>query len=213
MRTSHRCDPARGQRGVVLIYALIAMVVIMLASLALIRGVGNSTTLAGSFGMRRDMVNQADRGVACALLELGSATDACTNTVTAVTATLANTALRNSNLLTSNYSATALATAANGIPNVLLETDASFSGAGYNLNLDATDPTYQVNIRFVIDRLCSTAAAPSPTTCVANNRTGDKGGTGWLPKAGTTFQPIYRISVRVTGPKNAVSFVQTMIGA
>jgi type IV pilus assembly protein PilX len=211
MQTSHRCGHAREQRGVVLIYALIAMVVIMLASLALIRGIGNSTSLAGSFGMRRDMVNQADRGVACALLVFGSTTDTCSNP--AITAALATAALRNTSLAGSNYSAVTLQTnSANGIPNVLLN-DSLFSSAGTAGN-DVIDATYGVTIRFVIDRLCSAGTtAPSPTTCVANNRTGDKGGTGWLPKAGTTFQPIYRISVRVTGPKNTVSFVQTMIGA
>jgi hypothetical protein len=160
--------------------------------------------------MRRDMVNQADRGVACALLVFGSTTDTCSNA--AVTAALASATLRSTSLSSSNYSAVTLATnPANGIPNVLLN-DSTFTTAGATGN-DVIDATYGVTIRFVIDRLCTTTGAPSPTTCVANNRTGDKGGTGWLPKAGTTFQPIYRISVRVTGPKNTVSFVQTMIGA
>jgi hypothetical protein len=205
-----RCRAA--QRGVVLIYALIAMALIMLASVALIRGTSSSSSLAGAFGIQRDLVNEADRGVSCALLVFGSTTNACSNA--AVVAALASTALRNTSNTAANYSATTLATdAKTGIPLDLLS-DTQFAADGYTNALDVTDANYKVSVRFVIDRLCAAGTtAPTPATCVANNRTGDKGGTGWLPKAGTTFQPVYRISVRVTGPKNGMSFVQTMIGA
>jgi type IV pilus assembly protein PilX len=205
---SHRA----AQRGVVLIYALIAMVVIMLASIALVRGTSNATSLAGAFGFRRDLVNEADRGLSCALLVFGSTTNACSNA--AVVAALASTAVRNTTLRSANYSATTLQTdPKTGIPLDLLS-DTQFAADGFTNALDVTDATYNVSVRFVIDRLCAAGTtAPTPATCVANNRTGDKGGTNWLPKAGTTFQPIYRISVRVTGPKNGMTFVQTMIGA
>jgi Tfp pilus assembly protein PilX len=59
--------PAHRQRGVVLFFALIAMVVMMLAAVALIRSVDTSTSVAGNLAFKQSATVSADSGVETAL--------------------------------------------------------------------------------------------------------------------------------------------------
>src|ERR1700688_4142904 len=128
----------RAQRGVVLLYALIAIVLLMLSGLALVRGMGTALAISGNFALRRDLLNEGEQGVV--------------NAEAAFTGGLLNTtAARNASLAGANYSATTLATDNNGIPNALLS-DAAFAAVGVAAN-DIT-PENGVSIRYVIDRLC-----------------------------------------------------------
>ena len=116
-----------------------------------------------------------------------------------------------SNLQSANYSATTLTTSASsrGVPDALLN-DSLFTSVGSSSN-DITDTTSGVTIRYVIDRMCSQTGAASAATCVLNAQNSDKGGTSWLRKAGGAFQPVYRLSIRVSGPRNTQAFVQTTL--
>lgn len=136
------------------------------------------------------------------------------------TGALSNIALLASNQSADNYSASMLPSSANGIPNMLLDDSQWTMSTGNDLS-DATTPmvdpvtgttwTTGITIRYVIDRLCLAAGPSSPSTCVISSSGQDKGGTSWLKKAGGASTPIYRITVRVSGPHNSQTFFQEMV--
>ncbi len=189
--------PSR-QRGVVLLYALIAMVILMISGLALIRAMGGALAVSGNFALRRDLLNQAEIGISAAKANFAAG------------GALASASSRANGVKTAaNYSDTTLPDQ-NGIPTALLD-DTQFAAVG-NVNNDQPG-SYNVSIRYVIDRLCNTTGAPTLTNCAAYKTGGDKGDNNNTQTAGTAFQPVYRITVRVTGPKNSITFLQTTMGA
>jgi hypothetical protein len=197
--TKIRPVPARmrsGQRGVVLLYALIAMVILMASGLALIRGMGGALALSGNFSLRRDLMNQGELGVSKALATFGTA------------GALSSAASRTAPNTAANYSEQILPDL-NGIPTALLD-DNTFLGVGSPSN--DINGTNGVSIRYVIDRLCKATGVPNLSNCSGYKSGGDKGGMNNTQNAGTTMQPVYRITVRVTGPKNSIAFLQMTLG-
>ncbi|HUN92295.1 MAG TPA: hypothetical protein VMU33_09570 [Burkholderiaceae bacterium] len=187
----------RRQRGVALIYGLIAIVILMVAAAAMLRTMDTATGLAGSAGFHRDLVNASDQGVITAHDQFTA------NNLTGAAARIAN-------LQKANYSAVSLPNDPNGIPLALID-DNVFAALGLTTN-DLTDANGN-KIRYVIDRLCTQAGAPTATTCVPYVQQGDKSGSTRIQRAGQVNQWVYRISVRVTDPKNSMTFIQTMLGA
>ena len=185
------------QRGVVLIFALIAMVLIMISTVALVRRVDSAQGAAGAMATKRDLMNQSDRGVTAALALFSAGA-------------LATDALRETSNKLANYSASTLPTNASGIPTALLA-DATFALSGTAADITAPGGLL---IRTVIDRLCTVPGPASTSRCAVYQRSGDKGGSGRVAKAGTTAMWVYRISVRVLDQqKKTLTFVQTTLGA
>ena len=184
----------QAQRGVVLIITLIALVLLLLAAAAMVRSVDTSAVLSGNLAFRRDLANQGERGLSVARKLL-------------VTGALAAEATRDANQLAQNYSAVKLATNASGVPTILANSTAFSDGT---LTMTGADLTQSgVTVRYVIDRLCTAAGAFSDGTCEIVERTSDTSGSSWQRRPGGESRPIYRISVRVTGPRNTQAFYQT----
>lgn len=189
----------RRQDGIIVLFTLLAVVLLLIASVALVRSFDTSLTLAGNMAFKRDLVNQSERAVAKAIaaVSIGGA--------------LASDATRQANSLTNNYFATTLTSEAHGIPTILVD-DSAWTTAGLTATGDITDVTSNVSIRYVIDRLCLTGTVASSTVSCAISALGaDKGGTIWIKRAGGSSLPVYRVSVRVTGPRNTQTFVQATI--
>ena len=186
--------PPQAQRGVVLIITLIALVLLLLAAAAMVRSVDTSAVLSGNLAFRRDLANQGERGMSVARKLL-------------VTGALAAEATRDANQLAQNYSAVKLATNASGVPTILANSTAFSDGT---LTMTGADLTQSgVTVRYVIDRLCTAAGAFSDGTCEIVESTADTSGSSWQRRPGGESRPIYRISVRVTGPRNTQAFYQT----
>ncbi len=180
------------EQGVVLIGTLLALVLLMLAAFAMLRLSDTSTVLAGNLAFQRDLTNQAERAFvkARALLVSGG---------------LAEEAARNANRLSLNYSASRLTTSANGIPQVLIS-DSAYE----DLGLTAADlGDNGVTVRYVIDRLCLASGEFSEASCEVTTSDTDEGGSSWLRKPGAEKRPVYRVSVRVTGPRSTQAFFQS----
>ncbi|MFL6661319.1 MAG: hypothetical protein ACJ8G7_04025, partial [Rhizobacter sp.] len=111
-RTRLRRVPA-SERGVVLLFAMITLVVMMIASVALVRSFHSSLSTAGNVAFKRDLTNQADRVVPSVLTLVQ-------------TGALSAPAARSNNSQANNYSASMLPTNAQGIPQVLLSSDSAF---------------------------------------------------------------------------------------
>ncbi|HJV68321.1 MAG TPA: hypothetical protein VJ693_04170 [Ideonella sp.] len=196
------------QRGVVMIVTLVALVVLLLGAVALLRSSDASSALAGQLGFRRDMKNQAERAMAMAINSLK-------------TGSLSSASARESSLATANYSAVALTSdASTGLPTILLGSDTSFTAANYVINIvDATDESGDnadtgIKVRYLIDRQCTATGKVDPASCSRTNvQIQFNGQDSGSYKADSSFRSsqlvIYRISVRVDGPRGTQAFFQS----
>ncbi|MGH8541196.1 MAG: pilus assembly PilX family protein [Stenotrophobium sp.] len=206
--------PIKPQRGLATLITLIALLVMAIAILALVRSSDTASLIAGNLAFRRDLTNQAQ-------LALSQASAAFT------TGALTTEAARESTLSavppatspTINYSPTLLppptSNPSQGIPEVLLDDNStaatSFTSTFGNTATGNDITDNGVTIRYVVDRLCTAAGPPSAATCVPGQQTSDKSGTANIQKAGGVFIPIYRITVRVSGPRNTQAFLQATL--
>lgn len=182
-------------RGVALVITLIALVVLLIGSVALLRALDTSTALAGNLAFRRDLTNQGERAIAEVRQQF-------------LSGGLSSATARETGLATANYVAARLPANDSGVPLVLLNDDA-FAAAGMSAANDLVDGQAHVTLRYVIDRLCTAAGPFDEATCVAAPATGDTGGTDWLRKPDGEAGPVYRVTVRVDGPRATQAFLQT----
>ena len=192
-----RRDFQSAQQGAVLLVTLVALAFLLLAATALLRSSETSNAMAGSLGFKRDLVNQAERAMKLAI-------DAFTDDA----GTLATDTTREANLLSSNYFAAKLDSNSQGIPLMLLK-DSLFTGTAD----DIEDSDTGITIRYVIDRLCDATGEFDYTSCVSLNGSSTSGGSASNAtlKVGLSYQPVYRISVRVDGPNESQAYLQTTI--
>ena len=194
------------QQGIVLLYGLIVLAIMLIGAAAMVRSMNTSLVNAGNIGFKRDLTNQAERAAATALALLESG--ALKTVLSRQSASTAN-----------NYSATILATNAQGLPNVLLA-DTTFTTVGVVTN-DITVTDQAITLRWVIDRLCVNTGVAEASHCTMANDPSPAGGSGsdlinaidtTSGGAGALAQRVvYRVSVRVTGPRSTQAFFQTTV--
>lgn len=197
----------RCQRGATLFFVLMAMVIMLIASVALIRSINSSMSMAGNLAFKRDLVNQADRAVAAAMAALDPA------------GALGTAAVRAASVIDSNYSATRLDVNGQGIPLALLS-DTAFAAVARVAN-DITVAGQGVTVRYVIDRLCQTGSSINEATstaqqiaaaCAVGPTPDARGGSASDPNVALRPpQVLFRLSVRVTGPRNTQAFLQSTL--
>lgn len=192
----HRPRPTPTQRGVALVIVLIALVILMISGVALVKSFGVSMTQSGNLAFKRDLKNEAERAVLTGVTLLTS------GTLSTETARIADS-------LSNNYSATRLTSNSYGIPLVLMD-DSRFSSAGMT-GADITDANTGVTLRYVIDRQCQAAGEITATTCVTMSESTDSSVDGLHQQIKSESRPIYRISVRASGPRNTQVFIQTTV--
>lgn len=187
---THGGSPAR-QKGVVLLFALIALVAMTLAALTMVRSADTTNLVAGNIALKQGAIQEADRvmNTAFACLDSGGA--------------LLAVSLDNNNA-TCNYFAS-LQPDVNrpfGFPDVL-ETMAG-----------TTDSVTGNTSAFVIERMCNAAGAFNEQTCVASpfGKASQEGGD-MDPNTIAATQALYRISIRVTGPRNVATYSQMVLNA
>jgi hypothetical protein len=194
----------RSQRGVVMLFGLIALAVMMIGAAAMVRSVNSAMFNAGNLGFKRDMANQVERVISTVSTDL-------------VSGALATEATRQSSLQARNYSATLLASNPQGIPNALLS-DTTFNAVAASA-LDITVGGQGLTLRYVIDRLCANSGVADASHCtMANDPVASGGGSRSLGGAAfnspggagaATQRVVYRLSVRVSGPRNTQAFFQS----
>lgn len=184
------------QRGMILLFTLVALAVLLVGGIALVRAMDTALLQSGNLAFHRDLVNQAERAANTAATLLSSGT-------------LSTDAARQAHLLTANYSASRLASDSHGIPTLLLS-DSAWTSAGMAA-ADQTDSTTGVTLRWLIDRQCAAAGEISATNCVTITSTSDSAADTRYRKVNGEARPVYRISVRATGPRNTQAFFQTTV--
>ncbi|MEP7328372.1 MAG: hypothetical protein ABI777_04110 [Betaproteobacteria bacterium] len=200
------------QRGVVLFVALVAMVVLSLAAVALIRSVDTGASIAGNLATKQGTlgpINYAIERATDALFQggPGSIADPFNHDVN------------------HNYFANLQAGARpNGIPAMLYgPTPASLTYPVTFEKYDDTSSPPLYSVRWVIERVCQgSAPAPGPFTGDPLTTTGLQACDLLVPKvstAGTAMEeapsvppaPLYRVTIRVDGPANTVTYAQAML--
>jgi hypothetical protein len=212
----HRSEASAraGERGAVLIFGLIALLVMLAGTAALMRATNASLFVLGNYGFKRDLANQSERAVSTVLTALQSGG-------------LSTALSRQASVTTLNYSATILPVNAQGIPLALVD-DSGFAAVGAGTN-DIALADQGVTLRYVVDRLCANAGPVDPAACMlaspaappgggssellsamdssgTSSAGGGAGGSGAVP-----LQAVYRVSIRVTGPRGTQSFFQTTV--
>jgi type IV pilus assembly protein PilX len=198
----------RAQSGVILFIALIVLVAMTLAGIALMRSVDTNVLVAGNLAFRQGTTLAGDWGIEEARTWLNTNTGNTLYTsqpgVTDGTSYFAN--------FQSGVDLLGVGTAAD---------DFNWTSAGSaarNLGTDAAGN----EVRYIIHRLCQFDGDPNSAAanCVrfsggggsAAASTGTKGvvgyGTAALPGVSTVY---YRVTVRVAGPRNTLSFVQAIL--
>lgn len=221
----HAAPRRAGQRGVSLIFALITLVALLLATLALIRSVDTSTLLMGNLGFKQDATSSADQATRKAIDWL----------------TL-NSASLNLSVSKSGYYASTLELADDGTTvqqpvdvtgrqqasnasRQLVDWDGDgckYMTGGTCSVLTASAGTINGNsASYVIFRLCSkpgdfttdntiSCAKPISSTGGTAAKRGELNYTDPARFAGTSG-PYYRIVVRVLGARNTTSFTETIV--
>lgn len=197
----------RTQHGFVLIFVLVTLVILLIGAVAIARSITGSQQIVGNLGFKRDLSNQGERALEVAM-------DSVRNS-----GALAAAAARNQDMLAANYKATLLDTNAQAIPLALLS-DAEFEKVGSAKN-DIVVRDMNVTVRYLIDRMATAPGVCGPGTCSMVNQNAFGGGSSeWInsqsngggtdPNPGAVpQQPIYRITVRVSGPRKTQSFFQS----
>ena len=194
---SGRRSPFRPQRGVVLLMALIVLVVMTLAGLALMRSVSTSNIIAGNMAFQQSATHSADAGAETGVAFLEGSTAAALYTSITSGSGVRYLAYRQDpaagqtwdNFWTSSIPASAINT----------------------LPADAAGNT----VAYVIHRLCNNEGEPS-TVAACSTSPVDTGSSGNSQGAGVVAllappQTYYRITTRVSGPRNSLSYVQVVI--
>jgi Tfp pilus assembly protein PilX len=205
----------RTQRGVSMLFTLMAMVILGFGAVALTRSVDTGTLIMGNLSFRQDAVMSSSSGAEEAIAWL--ATKQSGNTL-------------NADIEASGYYASAIegldptgtrTSSSNKLPIV------NWDGACMGLsNTEYSTCTItpvtgaDVNgnkVKFVITRLCDSVGVPTGTNlCIrpavaASNNVRDRGQLRGPRLTQGIAGPYYRIIVRVQGPRNTVSYTESLV--
>ncbi len=207
------------ERGIVLIMALIVLVALTLGALALTRSTYTSNVIAGNLAFQQGATHSADAGIEAAVAWLennnGKTTttenDTCNNGTSAFACDhvlQGYRAFREDPKDTENWAAFWDDTiAANGLARTITTGNAG--------NVDNAGNT----VSYVIQRMCSSSGDAQSTTndCTvaptASSSTCSGGSSCDAERVNldSVSQVYYRITVKVVGPRNTQSYVQSMV--
>ncbi len=207
------CNP---QRGASLFVALVTLVIITLAGIALVRSVDTSMLVAGNLTFKEASLSATDVGLEQANLFLRN------------TIMTAGTGVYNSNYpsgCANAVSATSLGTCRYFARTQPESVDGSLYIDWSSTNIPVTTVNGSYQIQYVIDRLCTADTSIGVTLlgppAQMNNAAYrchttflDPGGSkkgGAVPPPDSKVAVQFRITVRVVGPRNATSIVQSIV--
>lgn len=205
------------QSGLALMVALIALAAMTLAGVALVRSIDTNALIAGNLAFRQNATTGGDAGVEAARTWItgASKTQLQTGNGAGYYATMMNTG--GGIDITGSRTQT---------------TDDNVKWTDFNGNLEAGGHTATClpfgskdlnRICYIIHRMCSFEGPleDSASNCsLTSSSTPEGGGLGGIDKLGTYQPPLpsigaimgyYRITVRVSGPRNNNSYVQVFV--
>lgn len=205
--TSPKVRPSRraGQRGVVMMVALVVLVVMTLAGIGLMRSMDTTNLIAGNMAFKQAATHSSDSGIETAIgwLEAnnsGAFLDSSIPVVGYSASTPNNAALPLGEAFWSNMSAS-------GVCNLPM--------AGGVCSASPTQNASGNQVSFMIQRLCAATGNRNGAACSIVKgslvSTGNNEGPGEEGLTANASAVYYRVTVRVVGPRNAVSYVQAIV--
>lgn len=197
MMRTRQSRARRTQGGAVMLFALILLVALTLAGIALTRSVSTTNIIAGNLAFQQAATHSADVGIEQAIAWLEA-----NNTGT----TLHASALSGPSM---RYAAQRLDPANVSWDKFWTQTLAG-NGAVNTLPIDVAGNT----VSFVIQRLCSAEGVPNVSGCAVSPIDIDGEGNSKRPDGHAFSAPkqvYYRITARVAGPRNTLSYVQAVV--
>lgn len=206
---SPRARPLRSaQSGIALIVALIVLVAMTLASIGMVRSVDTSVMIAGNMAFRQGATVAGDAGVEAARTWLMGA------------ANLTNDDVAHGYYATSQDM---LDLTGNHTPGDTSDDVSWDGGAGISNPLCLATDTAGNTVCYIVHRLCQAAGPLDPSTCSTSPKQTAMGGSSkggirpmetyqernWTEAASNLG--FYRVTVRIAGPRNNISFIQTFL--
>jgi len=191
----------KAQQGLVLFVALIVLVAMSLAGIALLRSVDTGTIISGNLAFRQSAMHTGDMGVEAARSYLMGVSPAA-------------------NLYADNGGAGYYAQWAEDLDLIGNKTASTSDDFDWSTAVNVTSPTPPAGytVAWVIHRLCQQTGDPASVTCVKQSGTASTtgGGTKGAAAFGTMAisvptNALYRITVRVAGPRNSTSYIQAVV--
>jgi type IV pilus assembly protein PilX len=219
--SSHLSALRATQRGVSLIVVLISLLIMSFAAIALLRSTDTATLIAGNLTFKKTALASGDAGTEAAIAWLS--------------ANLAGNTLHADLVANGYYSRSAETCDLTGqtTPNDAND-DVNWAGGVANPNCPMVAITVApagvapgYTVAYVINRICNAPGNPgsvvatdgvTPMICSrqtnadSSNSTRAGGSYGSLPLSGQP-QTYYRVTTRVTGPRNTVRYVQSFLVA
>jgi len=206
------------QRGISLIFALMALAVISLAAVALVRSVDTSSLVIGNLGFKQDATSAASQAAESAVAYLTANAGATLNNDVPASGYYASS--RDTLDMTGQNSTN------NGRAVVDWGGDGACGLYAAGSFTVCVRPSAEISLngganraRYIITRLCSAAGAPASVDCAvplgsALTGGGNKGVTdygGQKVQLAVARSQYYRIVVRATSARGTVSFTETMV--
>lgn len=193
-------SPRHAQEGVVLLVALIILIAMTLAGIALIRSTDIANIIAGNLAFKQAATHYGDRGVEAARTWLNDNKDS---------------ALLNGDVANAGYSANG--NDPNRSPAAGQTWEAYWATLAANRIATVPADGLGYTASYIIDRMCTNAGARADGAACSESTVPppdpkDCGNSLSLSGEATTCPPAiyYRITVRIAGPRNTVSFIQAM---
>jgi len=210
----------QGQRGVTLVIALVLLVAMMLAGVAIFRSVDTSTFLAANLAFKRDLDNRASMAVQPVLERMKTAAFiAAWDMESCKASTDPQKSASDCASLWKGwaYSPRLLAAEANGVPSLLSDIAWTASGDTPSSAFDtafsssaSVDTGSKTRQRYLIERMCTDDAMASEDNCILDGAL-EQGGSQPNDKPGAVPLPMFRVTVRIEGPRHAVSYAQAIV--
>jgi type IV pilus assembly protein PilX len=205
LRSGKRPTGRKSQQGIMLIIAMIALVALTLGGVAFMRSVDSGKLMAGNMAFSRASVAFTDLGMEAARAQL-----------TLIAANAGCGVALGQCLWSDQAGAAAQANYwANWQPAFDYQTEASWAGA-----LTIPSPMAGFNVRYIIHRMCQNTGDTVGNNCVLdplptaagggiNKGSVDYGSNLNQGSGGAALpSPYYRITVRVDGPRNSLTYAQ-----
>jgi type IV pilus assembly protein PilX len=199
------------QQGIVLIVALLVLVALTIASLGLMRSVDTTTVAASNLGFKKDLYRQSSRGIQ----------DAVNRLVPLRTSKGELPYVNNTSGAGYYATSTQLNPDSRGIPLILVNAPVPTTpGVGTatpglgEFTVPIGDPSGGGYVfRYTAERLCPTTGESilNVNPCREASGSGAGGGQSRGPFLDLSGKIYVRLTLRIDGPKNSVSYFQAMI--
>lgn len=197
--------PASAQSGFILVVALMMLIAMTLLGIALVRSVDTATQVANNLGFRQSSLASGDRGTELAITWIQ-------NNTASLTGDVATAGYYSTEQTGTDYTGQATADTTDDVDWT------GATGARRAYSVSGTDAAGN-RVAYLIQRQCDQTGAYVPggtIQCAASSSAvttgGSKGAVRYGGYAITGKAMIYyRITTRTVGPRNATSYVQSMV--